>query len=91
MKAGFHDRRLDMAYTVKNLTNGTIWWKDGAWYSGELAPNEEKKFDTDHDANVTVYRGKAHDNKSLGPAWFPRHGSVVVRGEWNFDIRPETA
>ena len=78
-----------MAYIVKNLTNGTIWWKDEAWTSGELQPNEEKKFDTDHNANVTVYRGKAHDNRQLGLAWFPRHGSVVVRGEWSFDIRPE--
>jgi hypothetical protein len=78
-----------VAYIVTNKTNGTIWWKDGAWTSGEIGPGDQKKVDTDHHANVTIYRGKAHDNKELGLAWFPRHGSVVVYGEWNWDIRPE--
>jgi hypothetical protein len=77
-----------MAYTVKNETDRTIWWKDEAWNSGELAPGAEKKVDTNHDANVTVFRGKEHDNEPLGKAWFPQFGSVTVYGKWNWDIRP---
>ena len=77
-----------MAYTVKNSTDKTIWWKDGAWTSGELAAGQEKKFDTNHDANVTLYRGNAHDNEPLGSAWFPQFGSIEVYGKWNWCIRP---
>ena len=77
-----------MAYTVKNRTDRTIWWKDGAWTSGELGPGEEKTFDTNHDANVTIYRGKDHDNEPLGKAWFPQFGSAIIHGKWNFDTRP---
>lgn len=77
-----------MAYTVKNSTDKTIWWKDGAWTSGELAAGQEKKFDTNHDANVTLYRGNAHDNEPLGAAWFPQFGTVEVYGKWNWCIRP---
>lgn len=75
-------------YTVRNKTDKTIWLKDGAWTSGEIDVNGERKIDSDHDANVTLYYGGAHGNQELGKTWIPLKGSIDVFGKWHWDTRP---
>ena len=77
-----------MAYTVRNRTDRTIWWKDGLWTSGELAPGDEKT--VRHEPRRQRHRlpGQGYDNEPLGAAWFPQFGSVDVYGKWHWDIRP---
>jgi hypothetical protein len=76
-----------MAYIVRNKTKETIWLRDGAWNSGEIDVNGERKIVADHDANVTVFNGGEHGNQELGKVWIPQNGSIDVHGKWSWDIR----
>ena len=74
-----------MAYQVKNSSGKSIWWKDGAWNSGELDKGGVREVTSDHDANVTLYYGGAHGNEQLGLAWIPQNGAIEVKGNWTWD------
>jgi hypothetical protein len=78
-----------MAYQVKNSTGKSIWWKDGAWNSGELVKGGVREFPSDHNANVTLFYGGEHGNENLGTAWFPKDGAIEVKGTWRWDTHPE--
>lgn len=77
-----------MAYQVKNSTSKSIWWKDGAWNSGELDKGGVRDVESDHDANVTFFYGGAHGNEELGKAWIPQNGAIEIKGTWQWDVYP---
>jgi hypothetical protein len=77
------------AYTVANKTAGIIWWRDGAWTSGDVPAGQSKNVETNHDANVTMF-SKSRDgtNTELGFLWIPQNnGCCVVRGKWDWTIK----
>lgn len=76
-----------MAYTVINSTSQKIWWKDGAWTSGEIEPGAHHQVPSDHDANVTMFSKNGRANVEWGFLWIPNGGTVTVRGKWIWDIR----
>jgi hypothetical protein len=42
-------------YRVDNQTNVTVWWRDQAWYSGDVGPGRLRQVNSDHDADVTIF------------------------------------
>ncbi|MEM7052239.1 MAG: hypothetical protein AAF604_21410 [Acidobacteriota bacterium] len=77
------------AYSVVNKSDQTIWWRDGAWTSGELPPGQSLRIESDHDANVSMFAKLPFDkNIEWGFLWISKdNGCCVVRGPWDWAIK----
>lgn len=68
-------------YTVVNRTNQTIYWQDGAWFSGDLEAGYAKEVPTNHIANVSIYFKDSYGGHLIQYAYFPKNsGCIVLRG-----------
>jgi hypothetical protein len=75
-------------YRVENKTNQTIWWRDGAWLSGDLGPGESRNQGSDHDADVTMFgKDSGGNNHEWGRVWIYRDRTLEVYGDKNWRHR----
>jgi hypothetical protein len=74
-------------YTVVNKTNGTIWWKDAGWYSGDVDPGEERTVDSDHNADVTMYGKDQRGDSEWGRVWILLGTTLEVYGNKNWWLK----
>ena len=70
------------SYTVANDTNQIIWWRDGAWTSGDLQSGNVLTVDSNHDADVTMFgKDSAGNNHEWGRVWILLGKKLVVHGD----------
>lgn len=68
------------SYTVANKSEHPIWWRDGLWTSGRVPPGDVRTFDSDHDANVTMYGVIKDEDVEYGYVWIHRGTKLTVFG-----------
>jgi hypothetical protein len=73
-------------YRVENKTNGTIWWRDGAWTSDDRGPGVHV-ITSDHDADVTMYGKDSSGNHEWGRVWIYLDRTLEVYGDKNWRLK----
>jgi hypothetical protein len=75
------------SYRVENKTGQRIWWRDGAWTSGEKASGDVSTIDADHDADVTMYGKDSGGDHEWGRVWLLLGATLEVYGDKNWRLR----
>ena len=76
-------------YTIKNETNGTIWWREGLWgYKKDLRAGQSRTIETDRNANITMFAKVEGKDIWWGSLWIPKSsGYCSVKGAWDWCIK----
>lgn len=75
-------------YRVENKTDMTIWWRDGAWTSGDLLKNDARTVDSDHNADVTMFGKDKDGDHEWGRVWILLDCTLVVTGDKSWCLKP---
>ena len=82
-------KSLEKKYRVENQSGSTLFWKDGAWLSGNLPDGQSRVVDSDHDADVTIWAktGPTQTDTEWGRVWIQRGRTLEVRGRQAWTLK----